>query len=398
MNRIKRFTLVALALGSVAVYAAQDRSFHVQNSVRVGYDDNVYLNSDNEQDTAFITDIINLSGTLTFSDRSDLELYWQPEFRYRFDADPEAITYQDLYAQLNHAVSQRAFATLSDRFRYQEKDGRSDLGRTQDQNYLENNLMGSVDLTINAKSYVRVGGGYEFRTWDDDAYGEWDGTVGSGNNYDQYRANGSVVRELAKDTTSGMVGVNYMDHEYDGARGGFNSTTIYGGVEHGFSPNLKGTAQLGYSFSSVESSTGTVSTITEDTSSPFFEAGLDYQAAERTSINGSVGYSLSQSQNSLYNASDSFDAKLGVKHDLTGKVSLSSALSYIFSMYDSQYTSFGYPDAEEDYIRLSIRGSYEITRNHFVDVGYEYTYRDSDSAALNEYTRNRIDFGWRMRL
>jgi len=42
MNRIKCFTLVVLALGSAAVFAAKDSTFHFQNSVRVGYDDNVY--------------------------------------------------------------------------------------------------------------------------------------------------------------------------------------------------------------------------------------------------------------------------------------------------------------------------------------------------------------------
>jgi len=316
MNRIKRFTLVVLALGSAAVFAAKDSSFKIQNSVRVGYDDNVYQSGDNEQDTAFISDIANISGTLTFSDRSEMELYWQPEFR----------------------------------------------------------------------------------TWEDDAYGEWDPTIArSGNDYDQLKANGSFVRELNKGTTYGLVGVNYLDHEYDGARGGFNSTTLYGGVDQIFSPNLSGTAQLGYSFSSVDSSDGTVSN-SEDTSSPFLQAGLDYKAAERTSINGSLGYSLSQSQNSIYNASDAFDVALGVRHDLTGKITLSSTLSYVFSLYDSAYSAWGLEDAEEDYIRFNVRGSYQINRNNFVDVGYEFSYRDSDSDFLQEYTRNRFDIGWRLRL
>ena len=398
MNRIKRFTLVVLALGSAAVFAAKDSSFKIQNSVRVGYDDNVYQSGDNEQDTAFISDIANISGTLTFSDRSEMELYWQPEFRYRFDADPKMITYQDLYARLSHAVSQRTFLEISDRFRYQEKDGRSDLGQTYDQNFFENDLMGALDFTLNAQSQIKVGGGYEFRTWEDDAYGEWDPTIArSGNDYDQLKANGSFVRELNKGTTYGLVGVNYLDHEYDGARGGFNSTTLYGGVDQIFSPNLSGTAQLGYSFSSVDSSDGTVSN-SEDTSSPFLQAGLDYKAAERTSINGSLGYSLSQSQNSIYNASDAFDVALGVRHDLTGKITLSSTLSYVFSLYDSAYSAWGLEDAEEDYIRFNVRGSYQINRNNFVDVGYEFSYRDSDSDFLQEYTRNRFDIGWRLRL
>ncbi|MCK5676461.1 MAG: outer membrane beta-barrel protein, partial [Verrucomicrobia bacterium] len=328
--------------------------------------------------------------------RSEMELYWQPEFRYRFDADPEAITYQDLYGRLSHAVSQRTFLELSDRFRYQEKDGQSDLGDAENQNFFENDLMGSLGFTLSPKNQIKLGGGYEFRTWDDDEYGkEWNEVTGrGGNNYDQLKADGSFVRELKEDTTHAMVGVNYVNHEYNGARGGFDSTTLYGGVDHTFNPKMSGTAQLGWSLSSVDRGANS-----EDTSSPFLETGLEYQPTERTSINGSLGYSLSQSQNSYYNAQEGFDVGLGVRHDLTGKITLSGTLSYIFSMYDSAYGNVGLEDAEENYVRLSLRGSYQINRNNFVDVGYEISQRDSDSPGiLSEYTRNRVDIGWRLRL
>lgn len=155
MNKIKSVTLVAFVLGSVTAFAAKDSAFQFQNSVRVGYDDNIYQTKDNTQDTAFITDIINVSGTLTFSDRSELELFWQPEFRYRFDADPKTVTYQDLYGRFSHGFSERVFFELSDRFRYQDKDGRSDLGASVDQNFLENDLMGALSYTLNSVSQPR---------------------------------------------------------------------------------------------------------------------------------------------------------------------------------------------------------------------------------------------------
>lgn len=398
MNKIKCITLVAFVLGSATTFAAEDSTFQFQNSVRVGYDDNIYQTRDsNQQETAFITDIANITGTMTFSDRSDLELYWQPEFRYRFDADPKTVTYQDLYARFSHALSQRMFLEISDRFRYQEKDGQSDLRATVNQNYLENDLMGALSYTLNSLSQMKVGGGYEFRTWDDDAYGEGTGVyAGRGNNYDMYKADGSYLRELGKDTTIGSVGINYQDLTYEGARGGFNSTTLYGGVDHNFNPNMLGTAQLGYSFSSVESGTSS-----EDTSAPFLQLGLDHSATDRTTINGSLGYSLTQSQNSIYNATDAFNVSLGVSHDLTGKIRVSSTLRYILSFYDSAYAAAGVPgapaDAEEDFFRFSLRGSYQINRNNFVDLGYEFTLRDSDSIYLQEYTRNRCDLGWRLR-
>ncbi len=394
MNKVKYYTLVALAVGSVTAFAGKDSSFHYQNSVRVGYDDNIYQSRDgNQQETAFITDIMNISGKINFSSRSDLLLYWQPEFRYRLDADPNFVTYQDLYAKLGHGISERTFLEISDRFRLQEKDGQSDLGATEDQSFIENDLKAALDFTLSSLSQIKVGGGYEFRTWMDDAYGGGK----KNNDYDRFKADGSYVRELRPDTTHAFVGINYVDHQYNGSRGGFDSTTPYLGVDHNFNPKLLGTTQLGYSFSTVDGSTGG----SEDTSNPFLQAGLEYNPTERTSFNGLLGYSLSYADNSVYNAQEEFRVGVGARHDLTGKVSLSSLLDYTFSNYDSSFargdgTVAG--DSSEGYIRFSLRGSYQLNRNNFVDIGYEITHRETDSAWLNEYTRNRFDFGWRLRL
>jgi hypothetical protein len=402
MNKIKSVTLVAFVLGSVTTYAAKDSTFQFQNSVRVGYDDNIYQVKNNPQETAFITDIINITGTMTFSDRSEMELYWQPEFRYRFDADPKAVTYQDLYARFSHGFTERMFLELSDRLRYQEKDGQSDLAATVNQNFLENDLLGALSYTLNSVSQVKVGAGYEFRTWDDDAYGEGTGAyAGRANNYDQLKADGSYVRQVQKDTTFAVGGVNFVSHEFEGTRGGYDAVTLYGGVDHNFNPNMLGSAQLGYSFSTVDSVDNTTpgASVSEDTSSPFLQLAMDYTPSERTTYTGSLGYSLTQSENSYYNATDALDMKLGVSHDLTGKISISSALSYVFSMYDSAYSALGLPDSDEQFLRWSLRGSYQINRNNFVDVGYEFSKRDSVEGAIGmqEYSRNRLDFGWRLR-
>lgn len=389
MNKGKIYLLVALSLVSATVFAAKERSVRVQNSVRIGYDDNVYQSS-NKTGTGFITDIVNISGKLTFSSRSDMLLYWQPEFRYRLDADPKLVTYQDLYARFNHAISQRTFLQISDRFRYQDKEGQSGAVDRANQNYLENDLMGALDYTINSLSQAKLGAGYKIRRWDDDNYG----TV-AGNDYDQYRINGSYIRELRPNTTQGMLGLTYTDQEHEGTRGGYDSVALFGGVDQNFNPNLIGTARLGYSFSNIDNGGG----VSTDTSSPYLQAGLDFNPTARTSLNGALGYSLYQSANSVYNAQDRFNIGLGVRHDLTGKISLSSSLTYIYSFYDADYVRDGFvlPDAKDNYFKFSLRGSYQINRNNFVDAGYEYSNRFSDDIP-NEYNRNRIDIGWRLRL
>ena len=294
------------------------------------------------------------------------------------------------------------FLDLSDRLRYQEKDGRSDSGQlTVNQNYLENDLMGALSYSLNDVSQIKAGAGYEFRTWDDDEYGEGTGAyAGRANNYDQLKANGSYVHQIRPETTFAMGGINYVNHEYEGTRGGYDAVTAYGGVDHNFNPNMLGTLQLGYSFSSVDSVyTGTSNS--DSTSSPFLQAGLDYDATDRTTFTADLGYSLTASENSYYNASDALNMSLGARHDLTGKISISSTLTYIFSKYDSAYSSLGLPDSDENYLRFALRGSYQINRNNFVDLGYDFAKRDSTSGVatpgMQEYGRNRIDLGWRLR-
>lgn len=394
MNNGKICLLAALSLTAATVFAAQEqqRVIRVQNSVRVGYDDNVYSTSD-KTGSGFITDIVNISGKLTFSSRTDMLLYWQPEFRYRFDADPEWISYQDLYARFNHALSQRTFLQISDRFRYQDKEAQAGVGvSASNQNYLENDLMGALDYTINNVSQANLGAGYELRRWDDSNYGSV-----LGNDYDQLSAHGSYIRQLRPNTTQGILGLNYTDHEYEGDRGGFDSTTVYGGLDQNFNPDLLGNIRLGYTLSNIEDVNGSEN----KSSAPYLQAGLELNPSARTSLTGSLGYSLYQSQNSVYNAQDQFKFGLGARHDLSSKVSLSAALSYTLSLYDADYskdTTVVIPDAKDNYVTFSIRGSYQINRNNFVDAGYTYSDRWVDIGSAADWNRNMVDIGWRLRL
>ncbi|QBG47550.1 hypothetical protein EGM51_09150 [Verrucomicrobia bacterium S94] len=385
--------LIALTLASATSFAAKERVIRFQNHVRVGYDDNIYQTED-AVDSGFITDIVNLTAKFNFSSRTDALFYWEPEFQYRFDADPEFVSYQNLYAQLNHAVSQRAFLTLSDRFRYQQKDGQSDYTSQDNQNYFENDLLGSVDYTLNEVSFLKLGLGYEFRIWDDSDYGEWQGTgTRSGNNYDLFKADGSYFRQLNPDKTQVMGGVNYGSLTYDGDRGGYDSVTFLVGVDQNFTPTVSGFGRVGYTLTSVDvDNSGS-----EDTSTPYLSAGLEVNPSARTSITTSLGYSVYRSENSLYNAQDRFNVALGARHDVTAKIALSGSLSYTYSEYDSSYSSFGVDDAEDNFVTLGLRCSYQVNRNNFVELGYLFRDRSADGP-LSDWDGNRIDAAWRLRL
>ena len=393
--------LIALSLVSATSFAAKERVIRFQNHVRVGYDDNIYTTKE-KTGSMFITDIINISTKLNFSSRTDALIYWEPEFQYRFDADPEMITYQNLYARLNHALSQRAFLTLSDRFRYQQKEGQTGVGLDEfNQNYLENDLKGAIDYTLNDVSFMKIGLGYKFRVWDDSDYGKWQGAgIGSGgNDFGQVVADASYFRQMKPNKTQIMGGVNYSDLAYDGDRGGFESTTLMVGIDQNFNPQVTGFGRVGYSMSTIEQIGGS-----EDANAPYLQAGVEVNPSARTSVTTSLGYSLKRSENSYYNAQDQFNIGLGVRRDLTAKISLSGSFSYIYSFYDSSYVyanGAAIEDAKDNYVTLGLRCAYQVNRNNFLEAGYLFRTRSvSGSAAsgLSDWDGNRIDVAWRLRL
>jgi hypothetical protein len=388
MSKEKLCLLTVLSLISASVFAGKDSSIKIQNTVRLGYDDNIYQAKE-ETGSAFVSDIFNISGKMTFSERSELLLFWQPEFKYRFDADPEAITYQDVYGRFSHGLTQNVFFQLSDRFRYQQKGAQSGANGV-DNNFIENNLKGALDFTLSKESQVKVGAGYSLRRWDDDNYGQ---TLG--NDYDQFVGDASYLRELKPNKTTAIAGVNYVNHSFDGDRGGYQSTALYLGVDQNFTPAVSGNLRVGGSFSTID--TGTEE---NDAYAPYLQGKLLMQASEDTTFTGSIGYSMDKSENSGYNAQDSFKFDLGLQHKLTSKLTLSSTVGYTLSFYNSDYArNVGINDDAEDRVfRFKIRASYEINKNNFVDLGYAFTTRDTTEAQyLTEYNRNVVDLGWRFK-
>jgi hypothetical protein len=393
--------LIALSLLSAGSFAAQERVVRFQNHVRLGYDDNIYQTED-KQGSAYITDVFNLTAKLNFSTRTDALLYWEPKFEYRFDADPNFVSYQNLYARLNHAISQRLFLTLSDHFLYQQKEAQAGAD-VYNSNYYENNLLGALDYTLSDVSYLKLGAGYGFRIWDDSSYGEWQApTTGNplgsgGNNYNKIAVDGAYYRQMKPNKTLAMGAVDYESLAYDGDRGGYNSVSLLVGADQNFTPNVTGFGRVGVSFNQIENINND-----QDSTTPYLQAGLETSPSARTTVTSSLGYSLARSENSAYNAQNRFNIGLGASHDITAKITLTGSFDYIYSFYDSAYVVNGNtaaPDGKDQYLALGARLAYQINRNNFLDLGYLFRTRmASGGAALGEWDGNRVDIAWRLRL
>ena len=399
MNKRLCFLVVIGSVISMQGFAAKERVIRFQNHVRVGYDDNVNMTDNKDaKETGYLTNISQITGKFIFSSRTEAIIFWQPEFRYRFSADPKLVSYQDLYARLDHAISQRLFMTLSDRLRYQDREAQRQGVKSSDQNYLDNDLQGSLTFTLSSLSNIKVAGGYMTRTWDDDIYGEV-----RGNNFDKVSVDASFVRQIFNEKVDGLVGVNYSSLNHEGQRGGYNSVAAYLGIDQIFNPKLTAYGRFGYQASTVDTLEATTAADVKssaDDSSPYAQGGFDYAASARTSFNGALGYSLTSSENSLYNAQNRLNLGLGMRHDITAKINVSATLSYFYSMYDSDYTTgiSAVSDAEDHYTSLALRATYQINRNNFFELGYIYSTRKTNSSNLTDYDRNRVELGWKLRL
>ncbi len=383
---------IAAMLVAVSAFSEQERVIRIQNYLRFGVDDNIYLNS-GKVDSPEIIDVLNISGKFNFSSRSDAVFSYQPEVRYRFDGDPKTITFHDLYGKLSHAMSQRTFLTLSDRLRYQQRDAQAGTVASTDDHYLNNDLLGAVSITMSSVDSVKIGGGYEFRTWDDANYGK---TLG--NDFDEYKTSLSYFRVLRPEVTTGMLGVDYNKTEYEGTRGSLEAVSLMTGADHTFNPNVTSFGRIGATMSTTDTSASS-----NDSTTPYVDAGIDYNPSERTTLNGNIGYSVFRANNSLYNSQNRLKLGVGARHDITAKISIAAMLSYVMSEYKGETAVPGYGlaniDVNDDSLMINLRGSYQINRNNFVEIGYEYTDRSIDTTGyLNEWDRNRFDIGWRLRL
>src|SRR6056297_891703 len=118
MKKQKLFIAIFVGLTAGHILAENDRPFSIINTLRVGYDDNVYRTSANEEESAYIADIIELAFRAALSDRTDLT--FKSQFVYRSD-DDENNFYPNLYAILTHSVSPRLLLELSNKVQSNSK-------------------------------------------------------------------------------------------------------------------------------------------------------------------------------------------------------------------------------------------------------------------------------------
>ena len=375
--------------------AATSDSFTFSNYIRFGYDDNIYQETNNEEESSYISDILNLSGKVQFSNRAELLLYWQPEIRYRFEAEEKALFLQDLYVKYINAINQSSKIQITDRYRYSELDA-NQSGDNASKEYAENDLKGSYNNQLNERNSINLSAGFTTRRNENDS-----SVYRQTRDFDRYNLSGIISRNLDRDKRTVSLGYIFSEHEIENNAGGIESGTLFLGYDRIFNPQLLGSIQLGYTDAEIEQKNGSSNlSVTSDSSNPYFEIGFNYDLSERTSVSSSFNHSLRYSTTSTYNAEERSDWLIALSHDLTAKINLNVSFSYVKADYESDFLReiTTTPGDEDESTILNIRADYQINRNHFVELGYQGRSRNTEVLADGDYDRNRIYFGWKLQL
>jgi hypothetical protein len=347
----------------------------IVNTVRTGYDDNPYRNEDSDG-SFFIEDSLDLAYRAALSARTDASI----KVRLNADSDDEDNGfYPNVHGVLNHAVSPRLLLQFFDTLRRGNRNGDVD-NENERADYWNNKVGLNADYVLTSKDRLGVSASHQFEDNDNisDIY-----------DYVRYNVGASWSRELLPDRTQLSLNYDRAMIDYD-KLSDYDADSVYGKIGHTFNPNWNGYALAGATYVTRDGR--------DNTAEPKFGAGLAWLPSPRTRLSVDGSYSYEQTDNSEYSGQTQTEVSLGVEHDLTARITLKSAFRYRHSDYDDDDRNYGWDegDTEDDRYEWDTRVSYKINRINFVELGYKYAEKDSDTS--DDWDQNRVSIGWRVEI
>lgn len=387
MDKLKVWLPVFVGLMTSSVFAAGEQPFKITNTLRVGYDDNVYhRDSDEAEDSTFVSDNIDFSYHAAFSDRTDLML--KSRLLVHADRFDESV-FPQLFATLGHSVSPRFLLTLNEHFQSGERTGGEVGGNIPDKDdkywYFENTAGVVADYLLNEKNRMSLSADYDIlRNKDDDTTFT--------NDYSTVSGGMAWKHEISPQRTFSTVNLVQRYTDYDNRDASFDATDAYLGFGHTFNPQWKCTLDVGSTYVSPD-----VQGAANDSSlNPLVNAGLIYEPSPMTRLSANAGYRYSESSDSRFGGQNSLTYSLGAKHDLTAKLTATATASFATVEYDEDAAKPAVAAIEEDRMDLGLRLSYKLNRMHSLEAGVRHSEKDRDQG--EDWEQNVVDLGWRVEL
>lgn len=385
-----------MALVTPAMAAAAKSPIHVNNRLRLGYDDNVYQVDDpsasglSKKDSFRIIEEIEVLVSLNM-ERTYLGLRYRPSLIWYSDRDNDDTDFlHDLDLNFSHTFTPTLSLSISDTLRASQLPELQDdnyIVRQNDDNYY-NAAMATLSYMLRPETRIDLSGRHILLRYNDDANDD--------NNYYSV-VGGLTVRQQLASLTTLMLDGRYQMVVFDEADADANrdADSVFAGLglEQTFSPQLIGNMRAGVENRMYDDDRF------DDNTKPYGEVSLTFLPSPATRITGSAAYSIYESDVARYLSQDRTYLSLSLAHDFTAKLSFYLSGAYTLNGYEADYALDGnLGDGEENAYLISLRLAYRVNRINWLEAGYQFVKLDSDIPGRESYERNRFDIGWKIQL
>ena len=386
MKNKQIFIVVLIGVLAGNIFAEGNMPFSVINTLRVGYDDNVYRTSQNPQESAYVEDIVDLSFRAALSDRTDL--IFKSRFNYR--SDKEMVFHPNLYAVLTHSVSPRLMLQLSDKFTSGNKTSSTREGRYE---YYYNTLSFSPSYVLTPKDRLSVPLSYQIKRNENKIDAE---------DADIISAGVSWKRELSPQRTWAALNLSQVMVDYVNRDSKADYTQITAELSHTFNPQWQGVVEGGVTFSQTDFSytipgTNINVNVKSDEVNPYFRAGLTYSPSQRTRLTADVYQKFRDSNSALYAGENARALAFGAQHDFTAKIMGKLTTRFVETDRDQKNNETGGGTTTEDYFDIGLRFQYKLNHSNFIEFGVRHKEKAYDTGN-RDWDQNMADIGWRVEL
>lgn len=371
--------------------------FKVSVTVRGGYDENVNLESFDEDESLFTNAALGV--TYEFGNaRTQMSLNAGVGATYYFDRDDEngGEDYDDydynayLGFNINHRATPRLTLAAAVFATYQSQP---DFGTLNRQNFTISRNSRDFFFSSNRFSVAYMwtprfstATSYSLGivNYEDDLVSFFE---------DRFEHTiGNEFRFLIMPTTT-VVGeyrfgiVDYTDFDERSSTSHF----LLAGFDHSFNPRFNMSARGGVEFRSFDNDDDIADFDDDegdgDRTHPYGEATVNYALGQRTSVSWFNRYSLEQPDVADAFTRSTYRTSLFLRHNITPRIVAGVNAAFQHDDYEGNLLI---DDFTEDAFDIALSVRYAINRNFALDGGYQHTQVISDESLFREFARNRV--------
>lgn len=392
------------------------RGLGVENTLSFGYDDNVSYTSTNKISSTEFRDNLTLSFDRQ-SEKGFLGLRYALSYQQLESKEElQNNTFWGHQVDLDFLrfVSRQLTLGVRETFYYTQRpeiNNPDGTVRKPDSTYYYNTLNLNADIPLTASLLLDGSGRWQFLRYTEDD------ELAMREDYDIYTLGLGLKTKRLKNTTIGGE-FSYETLQYDHAAEaldtpyrpelttelvnqipdrGADTFSLGAIVNRVFSPALTGMARAGWTFRSFNAAN------TSNDNAPYGDVQLTYLPAPATRLTAAMAYSLYQSGVIAYSGQTRTSASLSLAHDFTARITGSLLASYNLSEYEASKSidlinENTVINGSETAFSMNASVAYRVGTRNWLRLGYTYGDFSSDMLDRRNYSRNRYDIAWTIRL